>query len=218
MEIKNDIILAMDLTDPMEARRVTGEVRDYIDTVKIGYPLVLSAGIGCVQEFKEKFKCNIIADFKVADIPETNEKICEITFNYGADAIIIHGFTGPDSIGACVDIADKMGREVFLLTDMSHPGSERFLGKVSEDIARLGVELGIKNYVAPATRIESLRQIRGIVGDEAFIISPGVGVQGGGAIETLKFADALIIGRTIYLSDDPRGTIEEIIGLLGDVY
>jgi len=218
MEIKNDIILAMDLTDPMKALRVTGEVIDYIDTVKIGYPLVLSAGIGCIQEFKEKFECNIIADFKVADIPETNKKICEITFDYGADAIIIHGFPGPDSIRACSEIADKMDREIFLLTDMSHPGSERFLGKVSEDIARLGVELGIKNYVAPATRLESLRRVRGIVGDDAFIISPGVGVQGGEVTETLKFADALIIGRTIYLSDNPKEAIEKIMGLLGDVY
>ncbi|MDI9623868.1 MAG: orotidine-5'-phosphate decarboxylase [Methanothermobacter sp.] len=218
MRIKNDIILAMDLTDPAEALKVTGQVIDYIDTVKIGYPLVLAAGIECIQEFKEKLQCQVIADFKVADIPETNEKICNITFEHGADAIIIHGFTGPDSIKACMDVADKTGNEIFLLTDMSHPGSEKFMGKVSEEIARLGVQLGVENYVAPATKPESLESIRKIVGDEAFIISPGVGFQGGEATETLKFADALIVGRTIYLSKNPRKTIKDLINTLGDVH
>ncbi|MBC7100427.1 orotidine-5'-phosphate decarboxylase [Methanothermobacter tenebrarum] len=214
MRIENNIILAMDLTDPAEALRVTGQVIDYIDTVKIGYPLVLAAGIECIQEFKEELQCQVIADFKVADIPETNEKICNITFKHGADAIIVHGFTGPDSIKACMDAANKIGGEIFLLTDMSHPGSGKFIGKVSEEIAKIGVQLGVENYVAPATKIESLKSIRRIVGDDAFIISPGVGFQGGEAIETLKFADAIIVGRTIYLSRNPRKTIKDLIDIL----
>ncbi|BDH79691.1 MAG TPA: orotidine-5'-phosphate decarboxylase [Methanothermobacter sp.] len=218
MKIKNNIILAMDLTDPSEALRVTGQVIDYIDTVKIGYPLVLSAGMGCIQEFKEELQCKVIADFKVADIPETNEKICNITFEHGADAIIVHGFTGPDSIKACMDAANKKGGEIFLLVDMSHPGSGKFIGRVSEEMARLGVQLGVENYVAPATKPESLMGIRRIVGEGAFIISPGVGFQGGEATETLKFANAIIVGRTIYLSKNPRKTIEELIKILGDVH
>ncbi|MDD3454771.1 MAG: orotidine-5'-phosphate decarboxylase [Methanobacteriales archaeon] len=218
MKIKNNIILAMDLTDPSEALRVTGQVIDYIDTVKIGYPLVLSAGMGCIQEFKEELQCKVIADFKVADIPETNEKICNITFEHGADAIIVHGFTGPDSIKACMDAANKKGGEIFLLVDMSHPGSGKFIGRVSEEMARLGVQLGVENYVAPATKPESLMGIRRIVGEGAFIISPGVGFQGGEATETLKFANAIIVGRTIYLSKNSRKTIEELIKILGDVH
>jgi len=218
MMVENNIILAMDLTDPTKAFRVTGQVIDYIDTVKIGYPLVLSAGMGCIQEFKEELQCKIIADFKVADIPETNEKICNITFEYGADAIIVHGFPGPDSIKACMDAANKKGKEIFLLADMSHPGSEKLMGKVSEEIAKLGVQLGVRNYVAPATKLESLMRIRRIVGDDAFIISPGVGFQGGEIIKTLKFADALIIGRTIYLSKNPRKTMEELIKILEDAH
>ncbi|MDI3483562.1 MAG: orotidine-5-phosphate decarboxylase [Methanobacteriaceae archaeon] len=218
MMVENNIILAMDLTDPTEALRVTGQVIDYIDTVKIGYPLVLSAGMGCIQEFKDELQCKIIADFKVADIPETNEKICNITFEYGADAIIVHGFTGPDSIKACMEAANKKEKEIFLLADMSHPGSEKFMGKVSEEIAKLGVQLGVGNYVAPATKLESLMRIRRIVGDDAFIISPGVGFQGGEIIKTLKFADALIIGRTIYLSKNPRKTMEELIEIIENAY
>ena len=47
---------------------------------------------------------------------------------------------------------------------MSHPGANRFLKPVSLDIAQMGVELGISNYVAPATKLDRLQKIREIVG------------------------------------------------------
>ena len=94
---------------------------------------------------------------------------------------------------------------------MSHPGAERFLKPVSLEIAQMGVELGIRNYVAPATKLDRLEKIRKIVGKDSFIISPGVGVQGGEAKETLQYADAAIIGRSIYNSDSPQETLKNII-------
>ncbi|WP_370005107.1 orotidine-5'-phosphate decarboxylase [Methanothermobacter sp. KEPCO 2] len=211
MKIKNRLILAMDLMNPGEALRVTGEVAEYIDTVKIGYPLVLSAGIEVIRDFRENFGCRVIADFKVADIPETNEKICRATFRAGADAVIVHGFTGADSVSACLKVADEMKREVFLLTEMSHPGAEMFIQKSADRIAEMGVELGVKNYVGPSTRIERLSRLREIIGPEAFLISPGVGAQGGDPSETLKFADAVIVGRSIYLAEDPAAAAGEIL-------
>lgn len=204
----------MDLMDLNQALEVTEQVSDYIDTIKIGYPLALSAGLECISIFKDNFSCKIIADFKVADIPETNEKICKVTLDAGADAIIVHGFVGPDSVKACRDVAHNMGKEVFLLTEMSHPGAEAFLKGVSDDIAQIGVELGIKNYVAPSTRLDRLAEIRKVVGNESFIISPGVGTQGGDPRETLKYADAIIVGRSIYMSDDPKNATKSIIDSL----
>jgi orotidine-5'-phosphate decarboxylase len=211
MKVKNNIILAMDLMDLNQALEVTEKVSDYIDTIKIGYPLALSAGLECISVFKDSFSCKVIADFKVADIPETNEKICKATLDAGADAIIVHGFVGADSVAACRDVAHSLRKDVFLLTEMSHPGAETFLKEVSDDIAQIGVELGIKNYVAPSTRLDRLAEIRKVVGKDSFIISPGVGTQGGDPRETLKHADALIVGRSIYLSDDPKNATKIII-------
>ena len=93
--------------------------------------------------------------------------------------IICHGFVGSDSVQACLDMAEKHGKELFLLTEMSHPGAKMFLQKDAEAIAQMGVDMKIKNFVAPATRLDRLSTIRDIVGPDAFIISPGVGKQGG---------------------------------------
>ena len=79
----------------------------------------------------------------VFDIDDTNSKICDETFKAGADAIICHGFVGNDSVQACLDMANKHGKELFLLTEMSHPGAKMFLQKNADEIAKMGVEMGI---------------------------------------------------------------------------
>jgi len=56
-----------------------------------------------------------------------------------------------------------------------------------------------------------LKKIRSIVGSNSFIISPGVGVQGGDPVKTLEFADAIIVGRSIYSSKDPENAVKSII-------
>jgi orotidine-5'-phosphate decarboxylase len=211
MEIKNRIILALDLQTIEEAMKVAGCVREHIDTIKIGYPLVLAEGLESISIVKEEFDCKVIADFKVADIPETNTKIADLTFKAGADALIVHGFVGEDSVKACVDSAQKFNREIFLLTEMSHPGASRFLQIAAEEIASMGVDMDLKNYVAPSTKLNRLKKIRSVVGEDSFIISPGVGVQGGDPNQTLKFADAIIVGRSIYSSDNPEKAIKSII-------
>ncbi|MBO7518551.1 MAG: orotidine-5'-phosphate decarboxylase, partial [Methanobrevibacter sp.] len=173
MDVKNNIILAMDLMDLKEAERVCESINEYIDTIKIGYPLTLAEGLSTIGFFKDNFDYKVICDYKVADIPATNEKIANQTFDAGADAIICHGFVGSDSVDACKTSAEDHGGEVFLLTEMSHPGAIKFLQPNADEIARMGVEMGITNYVAPSTRPERLSEIRDIVGKDAFMISPG---------------------------------------------
>ncbi len=211
MKVKNNIIIALDLFQMDAVIRLLEKISGQINTVKVGYPLVLSESMESISKIKEKYGFNIIADFKVADIPETNRKIAKLTFAAGADAIIAHGFVGRDSVTACSDIAREHGGDIFLLTEMSHPGAEQFIQKVSLDIARMGVDMGIKNYVAPSTRLDRLGKIREIVGDDSFIISPGVGVQGGDPSQTLEFADALIVGRSVYTADNPQEALHSII-------
>ena len=211
MKFKNKIILALDVENKKDAYNIIDDVINYLDTIKIGYPLTLAEGPKIIKSIKEDYDVSIIADFKVADIDATNEKIVNTTLNWGADAIIVHGFTGSDSVLACKNAAEKLNKEIFLLTEMSHPGADRFLKPVSLDIAKMGVKLGIKNYVAPATKLDRLKKIRETVGQDATIISPGVGFQGGNARDTLKYADGAIVGRSIYASDNPKKSLEEII-------
>ena len=211
MNVKNQIILALDVEEKNKAYEILDQTTEYLDTIKIGYPITLALGPSIITSIKEEYDVKIIADFKVADIDATNEKIVKTTLNYGADAIIVHGFTGEDSVLACKNMAEKLDKEIFLLTEMSHPGADKFLKPVSLNIAQMGVDLGIKNYVAPATKIDRLKKIREVVGKDSFIISPGVGFQGGNAKDTLQYSNAAIVGRSIYNASNPKKALEEII-------
>ena len=211
MNIKNNLILALDVGSESEAIEICDSIKDYIDTIKIGYPLALAEGLEIINKLKDKFGFQVICDFKVADIDATNSKICDETFKAGADAIICHGFVGSDSVQACLDVANKYEKELFLLTEMSHPGAKMFLQKNADAIAQMGVDMGITNYVAPATRLDRLADIRQIVGKDAYIISPGVGKQGGDGKKTLEISNAIIVGRSIYESQDPKSACKNLI-------
>lgn len=208
MKKKNSLILALDVLSRDKALELTEQLVDHFDAIKVGYPLILHAGLGIVEEISSISP--VIADLKIADTPNTNRLICEAVLGAGADAIIAQAFPGKDSLVACADCAESFGADLFVVTEMSHPGAEQFMAPLAERMARLAVESGARGVVAPATRPERIRMIRSIIGDK-LIISPGVGAQGGSAGEALQAgADYLIVGRSVYGSADPVAQAKEL--------
>jgi orotidine-5'-phosphate decarboxylase len=209
MERKTCMILALDVTDREEALNIAKDISEFVDAIKVGYPLILATGLGIIRELAEF--APIIADFKVADIPNTNHLICEQVFKAGADAVIVQGFTGRDSLDACLQVASKYGKDVFVVSEMSHPGGAEFLQSVAEAIAKMAAEAGAFGLVAPATRPKRVKAIRKIIGDKLTIISPGVGAQGGKASDVISAgADWVIVGRSIYKAESPKEAAEQI--------
>lgn len=205
MKKNSRIILALDETDGRKALEIAESVSDVVDAIKINWPLVLSEGPGMITSLAQM--TDVICDFKVADIPNTVRLIVENAVSRGASAVIVHAFTGDDSLKAAVDAAGDA--EIYAVTEMSHPGGKMFTAKHAEEMARLGVECGVSGFIAPATRPERISAIREIAGDLK-ILSPGVGAQGGKASDALRAgADYAIVGRAIYGSADPRASAEE---------
>ena len=215
MKNNTRLILALDVTDKESALRIAQDVHEYVDAIKVGYPLVLATGLGIVKDLAEY--APVIADFKVADIPNTDRLICEQVFKAGADAVIVHGFTGQDSLDACVNAAQASGKDIYVVTEMSHPGGVEFFRPVAENIAKMALDAGASGVVAPATRPERVSEIRSIIGSELSIISPGVGAQGGSAADVIKAgADWVIVGRSIYNADSPKDAAAEIVAEMRD--
>ena len=206
MKRETGVVLALDETNPEKALAIVKEVSPYIDAVKINWPLVLSAGPDMINRLSEF--TDVICDFKVADIPNTVSLIVSNAVKRGAAAVIVHAFTGDDSLKAAVEAAGDA--EIYAVTEMSHPGGKMFTAKHAEEMARLGVECGASGFIAPATRPERIAAIRAIIGDRK-ILSPGVGAQGGSASSAIKAgADYVIVGRAIYKADDPKAVAKSI--------
>ena len=161
MKMDSRLVLALDETDGKKAMAVAESVSDIVDAIKINWPLVLSEGPQMITRLSEL--TDVICDFKVADIPNTVRLIVENAVSRGASAVIVHAFTGDDSLKAAVEAAGDA--EIYAVTEMSHPGGKMFTALHAEEMARLGVECGVKGFIAPATRPERIADIRRIIGD-----------------------------------------------------
>jgi orotidine-5'-phosphate decarboxylase len=202
-----ELILALDVTDKKQALKIANASASHIDAIKLGYPLILSCGLSFAEEIGG-LDLPLIADFKVADIPNTNRLIAEQVFDAGFASIICHGFTGKDAVQACVDVAADYGGACFVVAEMSHPGATAFFhGGAAENIAALAMDCGADGIIAPATRPERVKVLRKIVGNRK-ILSPGVGAQGGDAAVVAKIVDGIIVGRAIYEAEDPAAAAE----------
>ncbi len=200
------LILALDETIESRAMEVAREVSDIVDAIKINWPLVLAASPEIINTLSDL--SHVICDFKIADIPNTNRLIVKQAFSRGASGVIVHGFTGKDSVQAAVDAADV---SVYVVTEMTHPGGEEFTSPAAIRVAQIAKEVGAAGVIAPATRPQRIRKIREEVRD-LLILAPGVGVQGGRASEAIENgADYIIVGRAIYQSEDPREATQSIV-------
>ncbi|MBO4798293.1 MAG: orotidine-5'-phosphate decarboxylase [Candidatus Methanomethylophilaceae archaeon] len=215
MKRRTGLILALDETDGKKALDVAGKVSEYADAIKINWPLVLSGGPEMITKLSDY--SDVICDFKVADIPNTVKLIVENAVYRGASGVIVHAFTGGDSLTAAVEASG--GADIFAVTEMSHPGGLTFTAKHAEEMVLLGKECGVRGFIAPATRPERIAFVRNIAGPDKLILSPGVGTQGGKASDSIRAgADYAIVGRSIYGSEDPKGAAkrfaEDMRGLI----
>ena len=202
-----ELILSLDVPDRKRAVGIAESSSPFIDAIKVGYPLVLAAGLSIVGDLSG-VGLPLIADFKVADIPNTNRLICEAVFSAGFDAVIAHGFVGGDAARACVEVAHNHGGAAYIVAEMSHPGAtEYFHGGVAEHLAALAIACRADGIIAPATRPDRIGRLREIVGERT-IYSPGVGAQGGDLDTVARLVDGVIVGRSIYEAADPGAEAE----------
>lgn len=207
MKLDSHLIVALDVVEEKRALKIAADVRGLVDAIKVNWPIILGVGPAIITRLSKDV--DVLCDFKIADIPNTNRLIVEEAFRRGAAGVIVHGFPGEDSVKACVDAAKG---DVFVVTEMSHPGAERFNAPIAEDIAKMAVKIGATGIIAPATRPERVRKLREIVG-KLRIATPGVGAQGGSAAGAIKAgADYVIVGRAVYEAEEPRKEAERIVG------
>jgi orotidine-5'-phosphate decarboxylase len=206
---KTGIMLALDVPDRTAAFRLLDRVADEIDVIKFNYPLVLQEGLEIITRVKEAYPRPVLADFKIADVPVTNNRIIDLCRRAGADGVMVQGFIGIDAIQSAIAAAGEM--KVFVVTQLTNPGGLDFTGRFTREFAELARMLGAAGVQAPGNRPEVVSEVREIVGEEMMIACCGIGAQGGefgGAIAA--GGDFEIIGRAIYQAPDPARAAAEI--------
>ena len=190
--------------------KILDEISGYLAAIKINRPFTDVAGLKFIKNLKG-FNLPLIADFKLADIDNTNSWLAKHAFNAGFDAVIAHAFAGEDSVRSVTDVAKEKNKGTILVVNMSHSGSREFITPNSDAMCRIAKKLNVDGVVAPATRPGEISGVRKIIGNEILILSPGVGVQGGKAGGAIASgADFEMAGRSIYKSENPKDACERI--------
>jgi orotidine-5'-phosphate decarboxylase len=198
METKTGLILALDVIDMERAAKVAQATAAHVDAIKVHWPIILSEGLRGIRGLSKLHP--IIVDMKLSDIPHTNRIACDMLFSSGATGVICQGFAGRDSVKSCIEA----GGEVYVLVEMSHPGSREFITPHSKEMAELARDIGADGIIAPGNRPKRLSIYRKIIGQDMKILCPGIGAQGGEPGDAVaNGADFEIVGRAIYRSDDP---------------
>jgi orotidine-5'-phosphate decarboxylase len=186
--------------------------------VKINYHLLLPLALTDLRRVVDaahRKGLQTIADLKLNDISSTNLTVVKLLYEAGFDAFIANPIVGyRDALQPTIEEAHTRGMGVIFLTYMSHKGASEGYGlKITlrsglvKPLYRLFAERALKwgadGIIVGATRPSIIKEVAALTKNTLPIFSPGVGVQGGSALEALNAgADYLIVGRSIIDSSD----------------
>jgi orotidine-5'-phosphate decarboxylase len=221
------IVLALDLDGkhPIQVfesgRRLLKKTIDNLCAVKLGRQTILNMGTERARRLIEivhdqGIPC--LVDDKLNDIGETNRTIAESYFRLGIDGLTASPFVGwLEGLQPLFKVAHENGKGVIVLTYMSHPGASEGYGQsvipktgnkpiaLYLFFAKRARQWGADGVVVGATRPETIRAVRHVVGGKVPIYSPGIGAQGGRMTTSTKAGtDYFIIGRSITRSPHPE--------------
>ncbi|MEG9445479.1 MAG: orotidine 5'-phosphate decarboxylase, partial [Staphylococcus saprophyticus] len=151
-----ELQLAIDLLNKEDAAELANKVKDHVDIVEIGTPIVINEGLPAVQHLNDNVDgVKVLADLKIMDAAdyEVSQAV-----KFGADIVTILGVAEDASIKAAVDEAHKHGKQ--LLVDMI---AVQDLEKRAKDLDDLGadyiaVHTGYDLQAEGQSPLESLRK------------------------------------------------------------
>nr|WP_052296965.1 orotidine 5'-phosphate decarboxylase / HUMPS family protein [Pyrolobus fumarii] len=190
-----------DVDEWLQAR--VNVLRGRVAGFKVGWPLLLRAGIDRVYNIFSRLEGLRVLDLKLADIGHVMRLVLEDIVD-AFDAVIAHAFVGVEgALDELSEFLSERGARLILVYSMSHPGARATLDTCRDVVDKVVQRVKPWGLVVPATRPEVIREARGRYPD-IVLVSPGVGAQGaepGSAI--CAGADYEIIGRAIAWADDP---------------
>ena len=215
-----DLNLREDLLD--SALSIIDQLGGEVAAVKVNYHLLLPLAlkdIALIVDAAHQKGLQTIADLKLNDIYSTNLAVLEILHRAGFDALIVNPIVGyRDALQPTIEAAHKKAMGVIFLTYMSHKGAPEGYGlklRLSPSsvkplyklFAERALKWGADGLIVGATRPTVIKEVAALTNNSLPIFSPGVGAQGGSALDALKAgANFLIIGRSII---DASNRLEE---------
>ncbi len=228
---KDQLIVALDMSDHQNALALVDRLAPAIDFFKIGLQLFTSAGPQVVKDLLQR-DCRVFLDLKLHDIPNTVGQAAVQAGRMGVHMLTIHALGGEEMMRWARRAVDEGARRegwkppqllgVTVLTsmlpeDLHAIGIRMSLDAAVSTLAGQARSAGMDGVVASPRELKLLRQAG--LGDMVFVI-PGIRPPGGGRHDQARTAtpqdairdgaDYLVVGRPITAAPDPLAAALQI--------
>ena len=155
-----ELQLAIDLLNKEDAAELANKVKDYVDIVEIGTPIIYNEGLPAVKHMADNISnVKVLADMKIMDAAdyEVSQAI-----KFGADVITILGVAEDASIKAAIEEAHKNNKQ--LLVDMiavQDLENAKELDEMGADY--IAVHTGYDLQAEGQSPLESLRTVKSVI-------------------------------------------------------
>jgi 3-hexulose-6-phosphate synthase len=192
--------LALDDLSLEQAIALAERVRDHIDIIEAGTPLIYGYGMAAVRALKERFPEKLVlADMKIMDSGalETEEAM-----DAGADYVTVLGVSEDATVKNCLEAAARYGREV--VVDMicvpDLPGRIRQLEALG--VQGLAVHTGVDQQAAGRTPLDDLRLMTACAKRAKISVAGGIRPETAAEYAACR-PEVLIVGGGIVHAPDP---------------
>ena len=224
---RDRLIVALDIADMAEARRLVERVGDSAVFYKVGMELAYGGGLPLVSELAAAGK-HVFLDLKLHDIPNTVERATAQAAKLGARFLTVHAY--PQTMRAAVAGARGSGTQILAVTVLtSYDDADLFDAcyrfGVVETVKRRAEQardLGVDGLVASAAEAAMVRRTAGA---EMLLVTPGVRPARAAAGDQKRVAtpaeairngaDYLVVGRPVTAAPDPRAAAEAVVAEIG---
>jgi len=222
--IKEKIVLALDVDTLEEAKSLIMELKDYVGVFKVGLQLYTQNGNEII-DFMKGQGLEFFLDVKLLDIPNTVAKASENIVRRGASFFNIHTLGGAEMMKQCAEISKKTAKDlgqkeplilgVTVLTSISDEvlNNELEIPQKASDyvlkLAKLAKDSGLDGVVASTWEA---RKIKELCGADFKVLCPGIRPEWSlkndqkraatPAIAIKEGADYLVIGRAVTAAED----------------
>jgi orotidine-5'-phosphate decarboxylase len=224
---QTELILALDCEDRKSALDLIKPLQGHLKWVKIGLQMFTAYGLPFVHEIKS-MGYNVFLDLKLHDIPNTVAKAILSLSSASIDLLTIHASGGSEMCAYAVKARDESNPNlkllaVTVLTSMNQQQMEALnVNKPVQDhvldLAKISVDANVDGMVSSTHELKLLRET---LGNDPLIVTPGIRPKGADLNEQKRVmtpsdakelgADYIVVGRPIYKSEDPLGSVKSIL-------
>lgn len=222
------IAVALDAPDLATACQWAEATAGVVSTVKVGLETYLRDGADGVRSIQQAAPhAALFLDLKLHDIPNTVAGAARSVASLQPALLTVHALGGPAMIAAAAQaLPDTRITAVTILTSMDSEALDRvgIQGSAQEAVLRLAVmavEAGARALVCSPQEVAA---VRGAVGPDTTLITPGVRPAGSDRGDQARIAtpeqaladgaDLLVIGRPITGAANPREAANDIAASL----